>query len=444
MQNESAAQAAGTRSEDSHTDGAEDALVISISSLSISEEQRVPQADSVRVDRRATRPRGRPVTLAASEDRSGWQVAELLAMLEEKDRLLAETERRREEEVAESERKRKESERRLKKEVAELQRKSKEEVAESERKRKESERTQRRLKNEVAESERMRKEAEKRLKAVMDANVESERKWRDAVAVKDAKYGELFREYLHERSRMQEELRKCIEKLAHFKINPKILITSALPCTEDLTGLNSSTSRASERVVVKWVKELEGFKDAQRKFTLSILPEVEKRADVSNFPEGMLPWGERKAGSERDPNSILDYTTFFALNRLLEEVTSSSVSLGRFSINADGATYLSEELRLLLLFELKRHNLTKNGLNLVRNCIIKIQNLLDRSVNIDSLDAIQQLVGYMSLPRSDTVSSPPTSTGGLWSLVRTALSASLRPTAGTKLASALCWPCCTT
>ena len=270
MQNESAAQAAGTRSEDSHTDGAEDALVISISSLSISEEQRVPQADSVRVDRRATRPRGRPVTLAASEDRSGWQVAELLAMLEEKDRLLAETERRREEEVAESERKRKESERRLKKEVAELQRKgkeevaesermrkevaeserkrkeserrlkkevaelqrkSKEEVAESERKRKESERTQRRLKNEVAESERMRKEAEKRLKAVMDANVESERKWRDAVAVKDAKYGELFREYLHERSRMQEELRKCIEKLAHFKISPKILITSALPRT---------------------------------------------------------------------------------------------------------------------------------------------------------------------------------------------------------------------
>ena len=199
MQNESAAQAAGTRSEDSHTDGAEDALVISISSLSISEEQRVPQADSVRVDRRATRPRGRPVTLAASEDRSGWQVAELLAMLEEKDRLLAETERRREEEVAESERKRKESERRLKKEVA--------------------------------ESERMRKEAEKRLKSVMDANVESERKWRDAVAVKDAKYGELFREYLHERSRMQEELRKCIEKLAHFKISPKILITSALPRT---------------------------------------------------------------------------------------------------------------------------------------------------------------------------------------------------------------------
>jgi hypothetical protein len=50
----------------------------------------------------------------------------------------------------------------------------------------------------------------------------------------------------------------------------------------------------------------------------------------------------------------------------------------------------------LLLLELKRHNLTQNGLNPVKNCQIKIQNLLDKSI---SLDSIQQLLGYMILAK---------------------------------------------
>jgi hypothetical protein len=84
---------------------------------------------------------------------------------------------------------------------------------------------------------------------------------------------------------------------------------------------------------------------------------------------------------------------------LLEDVTSSSVALGGFKIQADGACYLTRELQLLLLLELKRHNLTAHGLDLVLNCEIKLLDPDDASVSKDSLDAVQQLVGYMVIAK---------------------------------------------
>ena len=143
------------------------------------------------------------------------------------------------------------------------------------------------------------------------------------------------------------------------------MILSALPEVNDFTSLGSSTSRAVERVQFTEVKHMPGFKKKQREYTLSILADLERRKEVSNFPPGMLHDGERRAGSEKDLNSILDYTALFALNRLLDDVTSSSVANGKIAINADGAIYLTKELELLILCELKRHNLTVHGLDLV-------------------------------------------------------------------------------
>ena len=161
----------------------------------------------------------------------------------------------------------------------------------------------------------------------------------------------------------------------------------------------SSTSRAVERVQVTVINPMPGFKNGQRNFTLSILADLERKPEVTNFPEGALRNGERKAGSEQDLNSILETSAFFALNRLLDDVTSSSVALGGSKINADGATYLTHELKLLLLYKLKRHNLTAHGIDLVLNCNIKLKDPSDPHVSKDPLDAVQQLVGYMIIAK---------------------------------------------
>jgi hypothetical protein len=195
------------------------------------------------------------------------------------------------------------------------------------------------------------------------------------------------------------ELQKTIEELRLFKINPRSLILSALPEVDDISSLKSSTSRAAERVKVTVVKPLHGFKNMQREYTLSILADLELREDVHNIPPGTLRDGMRRAGSEQDLNSILDYTAFFSLNRLLDDVTCSSVAKGRFPYDADGAIYLTKELELLLLCELKRHNLTVYGLDLVLNCNIKMNDRDNREVSLDSLDAVQQLIGYMILAK---------------------------------------------
>ena len=99
--------------------------------------------------------------------------------------------------------------------------------------------------------------------------------------------------------------------------------------------------------------------------------------------------------SEGCLNYILNSTAFFALNRLLDGVTSSSVALGGYKINSGCASYLAHELKLLQLCEVKRHNLIAYSLDLVFTCREKLRNPHDQTVSKDSLDAVQQLVGYM-------------------------------------------------
>jgi hypothetical protein len=217
-------------------------------------------------------------------------------------------------------------------------------------------------------------------------------------AVLDAKQAELDEEMRNGMFR-DLELQKKIEELKLFKINPRSLILSALPEVDDISSLKSSTSRAAERVKVTVVKPLHGFKKMQGEFTVSILADLERREDVHNIPPGTLRDGMHRAGSEQDLNSILDYTAFFSLNRLLDDVTCSSVAKGKFPYNADGAIYLTKELELMLLCEFKRHNLTVYGLDLVLNCNIKMNDRDNREVSLDSLDAVQQLVGYMILAK---------------------------------------------
>ena len=86
---------------------------------------------------------------------------------------------------------------------------------------------------------------------------------------------------------------------------------------------------------------------------------------------------------------------YSALNRLLDGVTSSSVALGGYKINSGCASYLAHELKLLQLCEVKRHNLIAYSLDLVFTCREKLRNPHDQTVSKDSLDAVQQLVGYM-------------------------------------------------
>ena len=51
---------------------------------------------------------------------------------------------------------------------------------------------------------------------------------------------------------------------------------------------------------------------------------------------------------------------YSALNRLLDGVTSSSVALGGYKINADSASYIAHELKLLLLCEVKTQEAQSN------------------------------------------------------------------------------------
>ena len=304
------------------------------------------------------------------------ELAEVTRKAAEKDAALAEAIRRAEDKAAEKDA-----------ELAEATRKAAEKdaaLAEAIRRAEEKDAALAEKDAAMAEAERQRKKAE------------------EAVASKDAEIArqqEDLREALRRDLLHQTELQHRLEQLRMYKINPKSLITSALPRVEDLTSTESSTARAAESVKVRVVQKMRDFKGRQKKYTLSILADLEKRADVTNFPEGNLPDGERRAGSEGDLNSILESTAFFALNRLLDGVTSSSVALGGHKINADGASYLAHELKLLLLYELKRHNLTAHGLDLVLTCKAKLRNPHDRTCSKDSLDAVQQLVGYMIIAK---------------------------------------------
>ena len=241
-------------------------------------------------------------------------------------------------------------------------------------------------------------EARAQQRKAEEAQAEFERQ-RKKAADDIARMQEKLNDALRSNIAQQSKLHEATEQLRLFKIKPNALITSALPPVKDLTSLVSSTSRAVERVQVTVINPMPGFKNMQRNFTLSILADLERKPEVTNFPEGALRNGERKAGSEQDLNSILETSAFFALNRLLDDVTSSSVALGGSKINADGATYLTHELKLLLLYKLKRHNLTAHGIDLVLNCNIKLKDPSDPHVSKDPLDAVQQLVGYMIIAK---------------------------------------------
>ena len=84
---------------------------------------------------------------------------------------------------------------------------------------------------------------------------------------------------------------------------------------------------------------------------------------------------------------------YVALSRLFDDIRNSSVSrAGCSEINAHGASFLKQDLKLLLLHELKRHNLTAYGIDLVSNCKELLSNPASL-ISKDSLDAVQQLVG---------------------------------------------------
>ena len=118
------------------------------------------------------------------------------------------------------------------------------------------------------------------------------------------------------------------------------------------------------------------FKGRQRKYTayytlfiLAKFADLEKRGDINEFSwkqPAQLKWTAEsrlkleRSCSEGCLNYILNSTAFFALNRLLDGVTSSSVALGGYKINADSASYIAHELKLLLLCEVKTQEAQSN------------------------------------------------------------------------------------
>ena len=118
-----------------------------------------------------------------------------------------------------------------------------------------------------------------------------------------------------------------------------------------------------------------------------------QRERLPNIPDDIHNDGEPTANSEAELEKILWSSVYFALNRLFDDVRNGSVSrAGCSEINAHGASFLKQDLKLLLLHELKRHNLTAYGIDLVSNCKELLSNPASL-ISKDSLDAVQQLVG---------------------------------------------------
>jgi hypothetical protein len=100
--------------------------------------------------------------------------------------------------------------------------------------------------------------------------------------------------------------------------------------------------------------------------------------------------------------SAVQWTVFFALNRLLMLAGVDSASVGHSEATkarADGSSFFIATLQCLLLYEIKRHNLTNYGADLFRNCLQSIRNPERRVGSKDALDAVQQLVGYMCIDK---------------------------------------------
>jgi hypothetical protein len=75
-------------------------------------------------------------------------------------------------------------------------------------------------------------------------------------------------------------------------------------------------------------------------------------------------------------------------------MTSSPASAG-IAVGADGISYLKKSMTPLLVYEAKRRNLVTYGTDLVRSCKLRIIDPKTEAVSKDSLDSIQQIVGYM-------------------------------------------------
>ena len=152
---------------------------------------------------------------------------------------------------------------------------------------------------------------------------------------------------------------------------------------------------------MKSVRRNLDFKKKQMEFTRSKRKVFSQRDMIETFPSGPSASGQRTAASEMDLSSILQWTVFFALNRLLifAGVESASAGHSEAKAQADGASFIIATMQCLLLYEIKRHNLTNYGADLFFNCLRSIRNPGCRVGSKDALAAVQQLVGYMCIDK---------------------------------------------
>lgn len=114
------------------------------------------------------------------------------------------------------------------------------------------------------------------------------------------------------------------------------------------------------------------------------------------IPGELLDDEARTANSKADLEKCLYMNVFLYLNKLSDDVQTGSVSrAGCSEIKADGAAFLKTTRRLILLLELKRHNLTAHGNDLVSICDSLLKGL--NVYPMDCLDAIQQLAGQLTV-----------------------------------------------
>ena len=177
------------------------------------------------------------------------------------------------------------------------------------------------------------------------------------------------------------------------KVNPYKLMTSPLPSFTDISSPESSKSKSMPRMDVRKVEQNVDFKVRQKIFTLSIKKEFELREAVNE--RVVLSLSDGIAGDETDVQIGLYSTAFIVLDRLFDDVRTSSPASAEISANAVGISYVRKSSTALVVYEVKRRNLVSYGTDLVRSCKSKITNPNTRAVSSYSLDAIQQIVGNM-------------------------------------------------
>jgi exonuclease VII small subunit len=193
-----------------------------------------------------------------------------------------------------------------------------------------------------------------------------------------------------------QDLKKVVQGLQmKGKINAYRLMTSRLPDFADATSDATDPSQSASRVDVRTVKEYAGFKAKQAEYTRSIRAEFENRSLINDIP--IYTSSDSPAGSEQDIGFKVFATTFFALNGLLEDVSTTSIPKKERLPKADAVSRMKASDIPLVLYEFKRRNLITYGTDLAQSCNLKILDLKDRNSSRDPLYGIQQLVGYMVL-----------------------------------------------